>query len=130
MSKLDGIVKDIFSKSLSAAKSKINNTLSIKLNDVLDSMKKDVASNLFKTEESDEGDLSEVAPLKKRIDPKERRERAKDYRKNKIKVRQKQKKYRNSSKGRKTKMMQRKMDKLNKTSTGKRKSTITNKVQR
>lgn len=139
MSNLNNIVRDIFSKKLSVAKEKIHNALASKVNDKLNEMKPEVAANLVQTEESvemeteidsdsdEESELSEVAPLKKRIDPTARRERAKSYRINKVKIKQKQKKYRKSAAGKRYQVRKKKMDKFGKTASGNRKSVIVNK---
>jgi len=133
MSNLEGFIKDLVSKKLSDAQQKINDTLQAKALEKIDSMRPEVGKNLLRVEEEleydgEEEDVEEgLAPVKKRIDPAKRREAAKYYRTNKVKIKQQQKKYRKSAQGRRTAVKAKRFEKVGKTSTGKRKSQILNK---
>lgn len=143
MSSLDGIVKDVVAKRLTVAKQKIFDTLQAKAMDRVQAMKPDVASKILtveeevekeeesseeEDEESSEEEVEEgLKPVRKRINPQDRRDAAKYYRKNKTKIKHQQKKYRKSALGKRTAAKQERLSKVGKTSTGKRISTITNK---
>lgn len=137
MNDLKNVVKDIFTKNLSTAKESIFSMLQAKAVEKIDSIKPHVGNNLLKCEEEvssddddedeDESDITELQTIKKRIDPAARRDSAKYYKKNRIKIKQGQKKYKKSALGKRTVQKSTRMKKVGKTSTGKRISTIINK---
>jgi len=71
--------------------------------------------------------LEEAVKQRVRIDPAERRQRKKEYRKNKIELKRKAKIKRKKPAFKKQQKKAKRMAKQGKTSTGKRQSTITNK---
>jgi hypothetical protein len=82
--------------------------------------------DMIDDEDDDEG-MDEVAPARRvRRDPVERRKRAKAHRRNKAKRKAKARKFRKSAKFKQFKRKQKRMDKLGKTSTGKRKRKFIN----
>jgi len=70
--------------------------------------------------------LAEIQKIRKRISLKDRKERRKEYRLHKSKIKLDMKKYRKSAKGKKMLAKAKRMNKIGKTATGKRQSTIIN----